>query len=174
MSRTATFIIYLATDPHLKIFGPGSQGPVYKITRFLSIFQDVLKMEALQAHCTASRELTKLPFLLTLLKSLAVQLSSSLHGMRWTNANIWYLAFINSVLFGLLGQHEAEEETQRAGISRQLARGTLTFNVQQPVSVHKFNDNLCDAGLFSNNYDSLHFVLRIGLSLSTHHRGRVQ
>lgn len=42
--------------------------------------------------------------LLTLLKSFAVKLSSSRHGMRWTNARIWYLAFINSDLFGLENQ----------------------------------------------------------------------
>ena len=36
-----------------------------------------------------------------MLKSLAVKLSSSLQGMRCTNASIWYLALMNSVLFGL-------------------------------------------------------------------------
>lgn len=40
----------------------------------------------------------------TLLKSLAVQLSSSLQGIRWTKANIWYLALMNSALFGLRGE----------------------------------------------------------------------
>ena len=38
---------------------------------------------------------------LTLLRSFVVTLSSSRQGIRWTNANIWYLALMNSVLLGL-------------------------------------------------------------------------
>lgn len=38
---------------------------------------------------------------LTLLRSLAVTLSSSRQGIRWTYASIWYLALMNSVLLGL-------------------------------------------------------------------------
>lgn len=55
------------------------------------------------------------PFLLTLLKSLAVELSSSRQGMRWTNASIWYLALINSDLFGLLGECETWNKQKERG-----------------------------------------------------------
>lgn len=100
-------------------------------------------------------------FQLTLLRSLAVELSSSRQGMRWTNASIWYLALINSDLFGLSGENETWKFRQKR--KRQLMNQQKKSYTDQKVLF-----------LFLNNNDSLQFVLRVGLAFSTHYRRRVQ
>lgn len=66
-------------------------------------------------------------FLLTLLRSLAVTLSSSRHGIRWTKANIWYLAFMNSVLLGL-NRHKNDRKSERSALLN-LPNSAVEFDV---------------------------------------------
>lgn len=82
---------------------------------------------------------------LTLLRSLAVMLSSSRHGIRWTKASIWYFALMNSVLLGLRGKHI---------VSMFTPRDSLGFQCQWYMMCHS----------------SLDAVLRVGFAFSTHDR----
>lgn len=112
--------------------------------------------------------------ILTLLKSLAVELSSSLQGMRWTNASIWYLARMNSDLFGLSGRHETwNNKTERDTMNAQAARLTIREFSDSFTKITSSKQKSTPES-FPNIYDSLEFVLRVGLAFSTHNRGRVQ
>lgn len=87
-------------------------------------------------------------FLLTLLKSLAVELSSSRQGMRWTNASIWYLAFINSDLFGLWGQHGSSDRNKEA-VNESAAHAKLNklTSSERKVLIHYFQTAMTHCSL---------------------------
>lgn len=77
---------------------------------------------------------------LTLLRSFAVTLSSSRHGIRWTKANIWYLAFMNSVLLGLNRHRLRESESRHFKKFSNIYRLNLSdfLKAQQCFKVHTF------------------------------------
>lgn len=102
-----------------------------------------LNMFVNEEYREVNTEYKKIDPLLTLLRSFAVTLSSSRHGIRWTYTNIWYLALMNSVLLGL-------ETTQRS----HLKAGPL--KIWSTVAILKSPHIIMDICLFkTNNYQSI-------------------